>query len=424
MKRINLEPETSKSLMAKPTRIPGFAGRLFLLLATVLVLGNLTQCKSIASFFSGEEIQSGIVVTFKNGEVTIERQGSSFQPTQGSILVAGDIIQTGSGSLDLQTPKGDIIRIKSYSKFIINEIIDGDKSSTKGQIQWGELVVKTKKLKSQDEFQILTPTTVAGVRGTTFSIELEKGKVPKIRVFEGAVAVSMRMEENGVEALSEVQDESMQKLIENLKDKEIILEASEESEINPTVHEIFHLINFKQKGSLAKESGETTGSPLNLAALSGSPDSGLEKQKFQITPQKSAELDTMVETDPSLVAAALEAQKTNSVAGVDSNAPSAVSSDLTEKIVADHGKKLESAVANIEKSANSKQLDSEEEIQNYYSILEVVNLSSGEKMSGAIITQIGDTILLHSTKGTTRLNLSDIEYVEYKSFEIKTKSKK
>ncbi|WCL48607.1 FecR family protein [Leptospira sp. GIMC2001] len=380
-------------------------------LTTLSILIFFVHCKPSEWFGARSESNPGIVVIFTNGEVEIIRthaeKTESISPKQGMVLFANDQIKTGSGSIDLQSPQGNLLRIKAYTNLKLESLGAANSGQTTVNISWGELLVKTKKLKSNDDFQVKTPTAVAGVRGTTFSVELEKDKIPKIKVFEGSVAISFRMDELKEIQKDPLEKESYEKLISLLESKEVILGATEESQINPTFHEIFHLINYKKDGELP--------SIEKIDKLVTDSDNLLQKSNFEITPQKQAEVETLVPTREELI--------TESIANQEIKDESK-SEEIENKIAANHKEEMENAIGNIETRANEKKLESEKDIQNYYSILEIVNMSNGEKLSGAIITQIGDTIILHSTKGTTRLELSDIEFVEYKSFKLQTKTKK
>lgn len=375
-------------------------------LALLIAISLLTvHCSKIRLILGQESIQeSKVVVIFANGDVNILRANEKFKPKVGTILDSKDIIMTESGSLDIQNKSGDLIRVKSYSKLSIASLEDGEGSKTSVDIQWGELIVKTKKMKSNSDFKVLTPTTVAGVRGTIFTVELEKDKIPKVKVYEGSVAVGARFQPVNIEKGS-IDDQSYEEMISFLEKNEVILGEMEESNLSPKLQELVILINNRQvltqdfqKAELAKQMEEM-----------------MDKETFPSSPQKQAELDTLVGTETSLVEKALESSK---------NPESITDSSISEAIAQDQSKNLNAAITSLETKAEKQNLSSEADIQKFYSVLEIVNTSDGNHYSGAIITQVGGTIILHSTEGIKKLNLDDVESVDYKSLQLNTKAKK
>jgi hypothetical protein len=377
-----------------------------LFLALLIAISLLTlQCSKIKQILGQESTQeSKVVVIFANGDVNILRANEKFKPKVGTILDSKDIIMTESGSLDIQNKNEDLIRVKSYSKLSIASLEEGESSKTTVDIQWGELVVKTKKLKSNSEFKVLTPTTVAGVRGTIFTVELEKDKIPKVKVFEGSVAVGARFQPINIEKGS-IDDQSYEEMISFLEKNEVILGEMEESNLSPKLQELVILINNRQ----------LVNQDIQKTELTKQMEDMMDKETFLSSPQKQAEIDTLVGTESALVDKALESSK---------NPESVNDSSISEAIAQDHKKNLGVAVTNLEANAEKQNLKSEADIQKFYSVLEIVNTSDGNHYSGAIITQVGGTIILHSTEGIKKLNLDEVESVDYKSLQLNTKAKK
>jgi hypothetical protein len=378
--------------------------RTLFLAAVVLILINL-QCSKIKQMIGMESVQeSKVVVIFVNGDVKIQRNDKKFKPKVGTVLDSKDIILTESGSLDIQNKSGDLIRVKSFSKLSISSFEVGESSKTAVDIQWGELIVKTKKLKSTSDFKVLTPTTVAGVRGTVFTVELQKDKVPTVKVFEGSVAIGARFQPINIEKGS-VDEESYDQMVSFLEKNEIILGEMEESNLSPKLQELVLLINNRQVVTEDFQNSDI------LEEMTGM----MEKEIFPNTPQKQAELDTLVGTEESLIEQAIE--KTD-------NSESTIDPTIAESIEKDQTKKLDTVITNLEENANKQNLKTEADIQKFYSVLEIVNTNDGNHYSGAIITQVSQTIILHSTEGVKMLDLKDVESVDYKTFKMKTKSTK
>ncbi|AOP35750.1 transcriptional regulator [Leptospira tipperaryensis] len=378
-----------------------------LILFTSFFLFSFVTCRFISSLLLKDDpTPSGIIVIFQNGDVAIERNGKRIKSSIGLILRENDTIKTASGSIDIQTGKGDLIRIKSFSQITLKEISKSGKPNTNLYVQAGELLIKTNKLKSKDSFLLTTPTAVAGVRGTTFSFELTNGKPPKVKVYEGAVAITFKVPKEIIENSKALDKELYSEFVEFLEKNEVVLENGEESYVKPSLDEMIQLVltRMEQDESIAKEFDQ----------IKKSENPEFQKEEFTATPQEKAEVETMVSVDQNLLDKALTE---------DSNSPQPVIASITADIEQNHESKLDQALKQIESDAQATDLKDEAKIKEYYNILEVVVKTDGNKLSGAIVTQIGDKLIIHTPSGVIRLNKNDIDYVDYQSFQIKTKKK-
>lgn len=367
----------------------------------VLALG----CKMFTGGATSDPDQTaGAVVTFLHGKVTIRSQNKDIKPSIGYLVRTGDTIITEIGAIDLQTYRGDVIRVKESSSIVFKELPGEKQSASTLEVAFGNLIVKSNKLKSNQSFQINSPTMVAGVRGTAFTFELEKGGVPKVKVFEGAVAVGYRRPADVISSNELVSKETLNRFINTLENYEVILEPGEASAMDPKINEMIFLINSKIAENKLTET--------EIASFKVS-ESDLQKTEFTVSPRENAELETLVLIDKDLVSNQLSQPQSM-------NLPT---TEFSEKVDSLHEAERKLAFVRISKEAESKQLDDESEIQNHYSILETIHKSNGEVLSGAVVAQLGDTFIVHSTKGVFELDVNDIEYIEYKNFKVKTKAK-
>ncbi|TGL40851.1 FecR family protein [Leptospira perdikensis] len=346
---------------------------------------------------------AGAVITFLQGTILISTQGKEIQAKLGDVIRPGDRIVTKLGRVDLQTYRGEVIRIKDNSDVLFREIAGQSRQNTDIHLWAGNLLVKSVKLKSGQNLSVTSPTMVAGVRGTVFSFELEKGSVPKVKVYEGAVAVAFKTSPKLIEINEGLSKENYNRLVKTLEENEVVLEPGECLEVNPNLNELVYLINAKvAAGTL---SGDELSGFIDF-------DSGLSKAGSAVTPQEKAEAETLVVIPSETVKKQIESQNTNSTEAV------------TTTIAKEHEEKRFEALNKITADAEKTGLDNEEEIHNHYSVLETIHKSNGEILSGAVVAQLGDIFIVHSTKGVFQLEMNDIEYVEYKNFKVKTKTKK
>ncbi|TGL87224.1 iron dicitrate transport regulator FecR [Leptospira congkakensis] len=374
----------------------------YITLLTIILLS--LQCDRFQFGSNPEKDEpSGAVVTFLQGTILITSQGKETKAKIGDVVRPGDRIVSKLGRVDLQTYRGEVIRIKDNSDVLFRDIAGKTRTNTDIHLWAGNLLVKSVKLKSGQNLSVTSPTMVAGVRGTVFSFELEKGSVPKVKVYEGAVSVAFKTSPKLIELNEGLSKESYSRLVKTLEENEVVLEPGEKLEVNPNLNELVYLINAK-----------VASNALTGDELSGFTDfdHGLSKATSVVSPQEKAEAETLVSIPSETIQKQIESQN------------AATSEVLTQTIEKEHGEKRIEALNKIASDAVKTNLDNEEEIHNHYSVLETIHKANGEVLSGAVVAQLGDIFIVHSTKGVFQLSVDDIEYVEYRNFSIKTKSKK
>lgn len=130
-------------------------------------------------------------ITFYYGNSDILSSGEQMKPKLKMLLSSGDVITTSKSSrIDVQLENYGLIRINQNSKIELNKILGQANQKVNVKMESGQMLCKLKKLDKENEFNIETPTAVAGVRGTTFLVQSqEDGKNSEIAVDEGKVEV-------------------------------------------------------------------------------------------------------------------------------------------------------------------------------------------------------------------------------------------
>ncbi|MDD5440055.1 MAG: FecR domain-containing protein [Candidatus Omnitrophica bacterium] len=123
------------------------------------------------------------VISEVDGTVSIRRAlDKAWVPAEkGMPLEEGDAVKTGTDSyavVDIGTPdRGASVEVKPNSQLGIAELFKKDTKTTDKtllDLAVGEVLVKTEKLKTEDSrFEVKTPTSIIGVRGTKFSVKVE-----------------------------------------------------------------------------------------------------------------------------------------------------------------------------------------------------------------------------------------------------------
>ncbi|KAA1268740.1 FecR domain-containing protein [Leptospira interrogans] len=373
----------------------------------ILVLNLFFSCNLIAYLFLSKEIvPSKMIIIFHTGEIEIVRYGKILPSSIGLILQECDLIRTFSGSVDIQSGNGNLIRIKPYTEIILKNLPNKQHKETNLYFQSGELLVKTNKLKTDESFFISTSTTVAGVRGSSFSLKLEEGsQSPEVKVYEGAVGMNFKIPNKILEEIKTMNEEIYDEFIMFLKKNEVVLDKGEVSLIKPSLDRMIQLILTKveNKEDISRE----------FASIQKIENFSLQKTTFVETPQEIAEIETLVYADRILVNQALSEQ--------DSNEVQPFISSISSEIQRDQSFKLDQALNKIQAKIERNVLKYESEIYEYYNVLETVVKEDGSKLSGAIVAQVGDTLILHTPKGAIRLNKNEIDYIDYQNSRMKDK---
>jgi hypothetical protein len=124
------------------------------------------------------------------GEVEFHSgQGDALTAQRGTMLAADSKVDTAKGSVLLSLQDGSQILVKPNSHVVI-------KAPNQDKGYWLELLlgkinaVVQKRLGDAPSFRMGTPTAVITVRGTKFSVEVNKKQKTVVQVYEGVVEVS------------------------------------------------------------------------------------------------------------------------------------------------------------------------------------------------------------------------------------------
>lgn len=132
------------------------------------------------------------MITFMIGDVT--KNNTTVQI--GDLVREKDIVQTGTDSFcDIKIGES-LIRVKQKTRIVLAELVSrAGGENTSIELNTGKMLCKPRKLVKSETFLIKTPTAVAGVRGTQFSVEADANGTSRIKVFEGSVKVARRIKQ-------------------------------------------------------------------------------------------------------------------------------------------------------------------------------------------------------------------------------------
>jgi hypothetical protein len=214
-----------------------------ILLALLGVIMVLPACKN--------KQEQGLVVTvqFAVGDAKILSASGAKTASSGDVISFNDSIVTGASSVvDLNFGNKGVIRITENSTVRMAEIqaSTGNKQA-QFDMKKGKILVVMSKLSKDSGFSILTPTTLAAVRGTSFMI-VSDPKTSKIYVLKGQILVQLAKEgklAENIEKMLEankkviVSEELVNQVIAGKKEIEVVsLNPKEISEIKDEIKDI------------------------------------------------------------------------------------------------------------------------------------------------------------------------------------------
>lgn len=115
------------------------------------------------------------------GSVEVRTSDGKMEPAEvGMVLGQGDIIKTGEDSFALVKLEGAetaTVEVNKNSQILLSQMVMDQEKGTQSTVldlAIGKVLIKAEKVHSdKSKFEVKTPTSVVGVRGTTFQVEVE-----------------------------------------------------------------------------------------------------------------------------------------------------------------------------------------------------------------------------------------------------------
>lgn len=129
--------------------------------------------------FAQEEVQSAKVADLK-GDVTVKlsKEADWSAVKAEMILSEGAVLKTGADSWAylIIGKEAATVEVKENSQIFISELKKGEQNNAQKtllDLAVGKILVKAQKLQSEESrFEVKTPTSLVGIRGTTFEVEV------------------------------------------------------------------------------------------------------------------------------------------------------------------------------------------------------------------------------------------------------------
>ncbi len=134
-----------------------------------------------------------------SGDVLVQKGGAGdwLSAGEGELVKTGDVVKTGAKSGCVITwSQGNVVKLSPFSMMRIDRLEKNPAAraeSSELNLWTGKMHAKAKKLSDQNSnFEIRTPTAIAGVRGTKLSVEVGADESTNVQCFTGEVLVKGR----------------------------------------------------------------------------------------------------------------------------------------------------------------------------------------------------------------------------------------
>ena len=388
-------------------------------LSIVLLLTSLfflSECRKPTDRIEGkldrkDNSLSALVVFSVGDSRIIHADLTEEKAVLGSAFKTGDKILTGAKSkVDIQIGKSSAVRLGANTTLEFTQLansVNGNLDS-KLSITTGKIFANISKENKNDSFTISTPTLVAGVRGTSFLIDIKKDEFAMIKVVDGSVAVSPRIPSFEKIPLEELEKNAgLKKIYQSLLGSEVVLEKEQQIEL------------LADDQILLTEKFDTRSIKEIIQRLT---DITAEKPvPADFTKTEQQELKTIVFVDPKVATEMIRLNEELSSGRIDEakaeeleKKRNTLENQVTSKQEVEKVKFNESIVV------EPKRLQSNRDIVKYYERIEKIILVNGRTEIGAIINQEDSIMIVHTENGIIRINTNEIVEVVY---DFQTKGK-
>jgi hypothetical protein len=176
--------------------------------AALLMLVNCKEEKQAAESLHG-------TITFVRGTVEV----NNAKVTIGKQIQANDTINVKEKSTAvIQFSNSAMVTVEANTTLAVKKLLVGDNGKPNIELTQERGSTFNKIMPGEAEYNIHTPTITAGVRGTSFTVNMKSDKAAEIKLFRGKVAVKKAPAESTPQAEGVPSTEAVE-------EEEIILEA-------------------------------------------------------------------------------------------------------------------------------------------------------------------------------------------------------
>ncbi|TAL38698.1 MAG: hypothetical protein EPN93_04300 [Spirochaetes bacterium] len=211
----------------------------------------------------------GTSVQLAYGDTRLVREGKETLLQGGETLLPGDTIVTGEASFaDLAYRDEVKIRVKEHARLLISEMIRAAHGvlSSEMELTRGTVLLDFRKLAHGDSARVKTPTSVAGIRGTSFGVSVDRDSV-RYEVLDGKIAVVNRPPERLEVPSAAVKSKSADSLRTYLEQSAVVVGQNEICVLDNKDHE---RLTERIQALLDEKAGAGPVDPVRMKEIAGS----------------------------------------------------------------------------------------------------------------------------------------------------------
>jgi hypothetical protein len=147
----------------------------------VICVVALVACVAACALAAEGRRTAKIISIDGKAEVRMAGQVNWLPASVDMVLSEGDVLKTLSNSFALLNVDGigqtATVEVKENSQLLLSELMVNPENGTHKtllDLAAGEILIKAQKVKGEEsKFEVKTPTSIVGVRGTTFAVKVE-----------------------------------------------------------------------------------------------------------------------------------------------------------------------------------------------------------------------------------------------------------
>ena len=244
-----------------------------------ILLGLLLSVTAASIRIGAAETPAAVVAIQVRGTVGVLRGGAGAAEavTEGRPLAATDIVTTAKGSsVVLVLENGSVVSLRENSRLKIAaalqspsatdavaatgaESAESGASKSKFELEFGEMLVRVRKLNPTSTFEVQTPVSVAAVRGTVFEVSYRTDQAGPAQYRLSTVSGLVHVTPRGGELVKVAADEQME-FSARIRGKRVRIQPVKTTKLAP-----------QKKAQLEKEAQDTERSAGNAAKRNQAP---------------------------------------------------------------------------------------------------------------------------------------------------------
>ena len=362
--------------------------------ATTVMLASLLLLTPVCQ----PGIRPDAVVIIHSGAAAMLLRGGEELPARvGVVLRPDDVIQSRSSNVDLQNRHGTVIRVREFTSMRLISLQTNPAHGTRLRITHGELLVRTPGSGADSNFVVFAPTAKAtrAAANTTYTIEVAGGRRPRVKVLQGRVHFTPRID-GGTKETPTARSE----LVRVLGDTRAEPGTGQIAFLKPQLDLRLRGIN----ASLA--AGQDATSAMNAAAVAVRSElyrvSDTEKPPVRVLNEGIGARDA---ADRLLIPRIPGHVLERALSLRDPEVQVAV-------IQRAYQKEVNAAANRVQRALATAGLDTRADIEGRYGSFDRIAFADGATVTGAVIGRIGEVLLIHTTGGVIRRDISELDFID------------